>query len=49
MINSVELKNFGPIENLDWQNLGKINLVIGNNGCGKSFILKALYVAMRAK
>ncbi|MFZ2727323.1 MAG: ATP-binding protein [Methylococcaceae bacterium] len=47
MINSVELKNFGPIEQLDWQNLGKINLIIGNNGCGKSFILKGLYSAVK--
>lgn len=47
MINSVELKNFGPIEQLDWKNLGKINLVIGNNDCGKSFLLKALYAAIR--
>ncbi|MDP3008999.1 MAG: ATP-binding protein [Methylococcales bacterium] len=47
MINCAELKNFGPIEQLDWQNLGKINLVIGNNGCGKSFLLKALYSAVR--
>lgn len=47
VINSVSLKNFGPIEQLDWENLGKINLVIGNNDCGKSFLLKALYSAMR--
>ncbi|MCX7067784.1 MAG: ATP-binding protein [Methylococcales bacterium] len=47
MINRAELKNFGPIKELDWQNLGKINLVIGNNGCGKSFLLKALYSAVR--
>jgi AAA15 family ATPase/GTPase len=47
MINRAELKNFGPIKQLDWQNLGKINLIIGNNGCGKSFLLKALYSAVR--
>lgn len=47
MINSVQLKNFGPLVDLDWQNLGQINLVIGNNGCGKSFLLKALYTAVR--
>jgi energy-coupling factor transporter ATP-binding protein EcfA2 len=47
MINRAELKNFGPIKELDWQNLGKINLIIGNNGCGKSFLLKALYSAVR--
>jgi AAA15 family ATPase/GTPase len=47
MINRIKLKNFGPIETLDWDNLGKINLVIGNNGSGKSFLLKALYSAVR--
>jgi energy-coupling factor transporter ATP-binding protein EcfA2 len=47
MINSVQLKNFGPLAELDWQNLGLINLVIGNNGCGKSFLLKAIYSAVR--
>ncbi len=47
MINSVQLKNFGPLTEIDWQNLGPINLVIGNNGCGKSFLLKAMYSAMR--
>ncbi len=48
MINRVELKNFGPINELDWQNLGNINLIIGNNDCGKSFLLKSLYSAMRS-
>ncbi len=47
MINNVQLKNFGPLAEIDWQNLGPINLVIGNNGCGKSFLLKALYSAVR--
>lgn len=47
MINSVQLKNFGPLTELDWQNLGRINLVIGKNGCGKSFLLKAMYSAVR--
>jgi len=47
MINSVQFKSFGPLTELDWQNLGPINLVIGNNGCGKSFLLKAIYSAVR--
>lgn len=47
MINRAELKNFGPIKELDWQNLGRINLIIGKNDCGKSFLLKALYSAVR--
>ena len=47
MLNSVQIKDFGPLAQLDWQNLGRINLVIGNNGSGKSFLLKALYSAVR--
>ncbi|MBF0263345.1 MAG: ATP-binding protein [Magnetococcales bacterium] len=47
MLNDVELKNFGPLEQLVWSDLGPINLVIGGNGTGKTFLLKALYSAMR--
>lgn len=47
MINKVVLKNFGPLGNINWKNLGKINLIVGENGSGKSFLLKALYSAMR--
>jgi len=47
MLNSVTLQNFGTLKNMEWSNLGKINLVIGNNGCGKTFLLKALYASIR--
>lgn len=47
MINSIEMKNFGPIAELAWPNLGKINLIIGENSTGKTFLLKAMYSAMR--
>ena len=47
MITRLELSNFGPLAKLDWENLGSINLVIGSNGSGKTFLLKALYSAMR--
>jgi hypothetical protein len=47
MIESCEIHNFGPLSSLVWNGLGPINLVIGGNGCGKSFLLKSLYVAMR--
>jgi len=47
MLNKIKLKNFGPLANLDWPKLGPINLVIGGNGSGKTFLLKALYSAMR--
>ncbi len=47
MLNRVILKNFGPLTSLDWPNLEKINLIIGGNGTGKTFLLKALYSAIR--
>lgn len=47
MLNKIKLNNFGPLAKLDWPNLGPINLVIGGNGSGKTFLLKALYSAMR--
>ena len=47
MIDRVRLQNYGPIGSMDWKNLGRINLVLGANGSGKTFLLKALYSAMR--
>lgn len=47
MIEACRWQNFGPLADLSWDELGPINLVIGANGCGKTFVLKSLYVAMR--
>ncbi|MBF0425621.1 MAG: AAA family ATPase [Magnetococcales bacterium] len=47
MLNSVEVRNFGPLREVKWAILGRINLVIGSNGSGKTFFLKGLYSAMR--
>lgn len=47
MLNHVEMKNYGPLQQIRWDGLGKINLVIGANGCGKTFLLKALYTSIR--
>ncbi len=48
MITSVTIKNFGPITSLQWDALGAINLLIGVNATGKTFLLKALYTLIRA-
>ncbi|PID44694.1 MAG: ATPase [Proteobacteria bacterium] len=47
MLDKIKLKNFGPLTDLDWPNLGKINLMIGGNGTGKTFLLKVLYSTIR--
>lgn len=47
MLEKIKFKNFGPLKSLDWGNLNNINLIIGNNGCGKTFLLKALYSSIR--
>lgn len=46
-ISSCNLHNFGPIKNLEWSNLSGINLIIGGNGSGKTFLLKSLYTAIK--
>ena len=43
MINSIEIDNLGPIEQAKINELGRINLIIGENSTGKSYMLKALY------
>lgn len=47
MINQIKIDNFGPLSNINWSALGKINLVIGGNGSGKTFLLKAIYSSLR--
>ena len=47
MLNQIELINFGPLDKVEWDHLGPINLIIGGNGAGKTFLMKACYCAMR--
>ncbi len=47
MIDQIKLDNFGPLSSINWSALGKINLVIGGNGSGKTFLLKAVYSSLR--
>lgn len=41
MLDTICLENFGPLQSLQWSGLGRINLVLGENGSGKSFLLKS--------
>lgn len=47
-ITSVCLKEYGMIPEFTCKSFSNINLVIGENGTGKTFLLKALYSATRA-
>ena len=47
MLNNIAIENFGPLTEMAWSNVGRINLVIGPNDSGKTFLLKALYSAVR--
>ena len=42
MIDRIHIKQFKSIINLSFE-LGRINVIIGENGCGKTNILEALY------
>lgn len=47
MINEISIQNFKSIVNLDVK-LGRFNVIIGPNGCGKSNILEAISFASAA-
>ena len=47
-IEELQLKNFGMIEKFDCRQFSNINLIIGENGTGKTFLLKALYSGIKA-
>lgn len=49
MIEQFSIRNSGPIAQAEGQKLGKLNLFIGKNGCGKTWLLKNLYCVMRAQ
>lgn len=48
MFNSLEISNFGIFSRLDWQEHGKINVLIGENDTGKTYLLKLLYAIAKS-
>lgn len=47
-ISQLKLENFTVFEHLDLQLAGGINVIAGENGAGKSHLLKILYTAVEA-
>ncbi len=47
MIQTVTLKNFGPLPNDQYQFATGLNVIVGENGLGKSQLLKLLYAALK--
>ena len=47
-IQTVELQNYGNISTFKCSAFSNINLIIGENATGKTFLLKALYSAIRS-
>lgn len=43
MIKEVSIGNFKGIKHCEIKDIGKVNLFIGRNGCGKSSIMEAIY------
>ncbi len=48
MIEKFDMTNCGPIEKTSWEPGSGFNVVIGENGTGKTLLLKTLYVAARS-
>ena len=47
MITTISIENLGPIPQMTADGLGKVNLVIGPNQSGKTFLLKALFAGLK--
>ena len=47
-IESIKLENFTVFENIECEFVPGINIFIGENGTGKTHILKALYALCKA-
>ena len=46
MIRSISIKNFRCFESLDIAKCGRVNVVVGDNGSGKTALLEAIFLAL---
>ncbi len=47
MLNKAVIKNFGPLPNGEYQFAAGLNVVVGENGLGKTQLLKLLYAVLK--
>ena len=48
MFNTIKIKNLRAITNLEVDNIGQVNLFVGQNNCGKTTLLEALFFLIGA-
>ena len=49
MIAKLEVKNFTVLPNTDWVFAPGLNVVVGENGLGKTHVLKLLYALLKVQ
>ena len=48
MFKNIKIKNLRAISDLEIENLGQVNLLVGQNNCGKTTVLEALFLLIGA-
>jgi len=48
MISRIHLQNLAIFEHFEWADLGNVNIIVGENDTGKSYLLKLMYVLARS-
>jgi len=49
MLESVKFKNFTTVPNEEWHFANGLNVIVGENGLGKSHVLKAIYALLKVQ
>jgi AAA15 family ATPase/GTPase len=44
MLNSLEIKNYKALNDIEIKKLGKLNLIVGKNNSGKSTVLECVRI-----
>lgn len=48
MLEYIKVKNFRSIDNLEVESLRKVNIFVGENNCGKTTLLEAIYLNLNS-